>query len=355
MRMDQTRPRLRAAASQVSRGPLEWRGMAIADHILLTGAGFTHNFGAPLAADVWNLVFNHRAVQGAERVRELLLHDQNFEDVYNTVITGETFTPEDRTAVRAAVSEAFDRIDEIVRDWVFTTNAARPVNIYGVQRLIARFAGTPGRTGLYFTLDQDLFLERQYYNGERPSVAGIQHHPDWFSSSFSQRRLDPEHHRVLPLDAPNVGALLAAHRFLYVKLHGSSNWFSSDGKQRMVIGRAKRGQIASEPLLATYWQLFEQALTSGKRRLLVIGYGFSDEHVNQVLADAIDSQQMELFVLSPQSAANLRSDVLSKQFGDRIWRGLRGHFRGSLLDAFPADQSDSALAREIEKRFFSAR
>ena len=30
----------------------------MANRILLTGAGFTHNFGAPLASEVSNLIFN---------------------------------------------------------------------------------------------------------------------------------------------------------------------------------------------------------------------------------------------------------------------------------------------------------
>ncbi|MCG8553767.1 MAG: SIR2 family protein [Proteobacteria bacterium] len=327
--------------------------MVIADRILLTGAGFTHNFGAPLAAELWSLVFNHPAGQGAKRVREELLQDQNFERAYNTVVTEERFCPGDRMAIHAAVTDAFESVDKTLRDWRFTASGPRPVNIYEVQRLIGRFAGPVGGAGLFFTLNQDLFLERHYYNGERPAVAGIPHHSEWFSSTFSSQKLEHEHGRTLPKNAPDVAGLLNKHRFLYVKLHGSSNWYSSDGTQRMVIGRGKIKQIASEPLLAAYWRLFEHALTSGKRRLLIIGYGFADAHVNQVLANAVDSRETELFVLSPQLAKDFKSDLSTKPSGDRIWKGLRGYLHGSLLDAFPADQSTSPLAREIESRFFS--
>lgn len=327
--------------------------MQAADHILLTGAGFTHNFGAPLARDVWNLIFNHPEVQGAPNVRELLLENQDFEEAYNVAISDSRFTPADREAIQSAVREAFEDIDRTVRDWVFTVNSPYPVNVYGVQKLISRFAGSKSRPGFYFTLNQDLFLERHFHNGERPVIVGIQHHPEGLSSGFLNWELGHEHCRNLTSTAPDISTLCAGRRFLYVKLHGSSNWFSSDGQQRMVIGRGKLGQIAAEPLLAAYWELFTQVLTSGNRRLFVIGYGFCDEHVNQVLAKAIEGNHIELFVLSPQPAPNFKTAIQSKPFGDRIWKGLRGHFAGTLLDAFPADQSESAIWREINRRFFS--
>ena len=328
--------------------------MQAADHILLTGAGFTHNFGAPLARDVWNLIFNHPEVQGAPNVRGLFLENQDFEEAYNITISDSRFTPADRQAIQSAVREAFEYIDRTVRDWLFTVNSPHPVNVYGVQKFISRFAGSKSRPGLYFTLNQDLFLERHYYNGERPAMVGIQHHPDWFSSRFLNQKLGHEHWRNLTSTALDVSGLCAGHSFLYVKLHGSSNWFSSDGHQRMVIGRGKLGQIAAEPLLAAYWELFTQVLTSGNRRIFVIGYGFCDEHVNQVLAKAIDGNHIELFVLSQKPASDLKATMQSKPFGDRIWKGLRGYFSGTLLDVFPADQSESAMWRDINRKFFSA-
>ena len=39
--------------------------------ILLTGAGFTHNFGLPLARHVWGMIFNDPNIQKAKQIREI--------------------------------------------------------------------------------------------------------------------------------------------------------------------------------------------------------------------------------------------------------------------------------------------
>ena len=62
--------------------------MEAVEHILLTGAGFTCNFGAPLAAEVWSLILTHPPLAAAPRVRELLLQDFDYESVYHTVFVG---------------------------------------------------------------------------------------------------------------------------------------------------------------------------------------------------------------------------------------------------------------------------
>jgi hypothetical protein len=70
------------------------------DRSLLTGAGFTANFGAPLARGVWEKVFRHR--QLPEPVRALLRESFDFEGVYHEVLNGE-YSDEDRAAIKEAV------------------------------------------------------------------------------------------------------------------------------------------------------------------------------------------------------------------------------------------------------------
>jgi hypothetical protein len=61
--------------------------------VLLTGAGFTHNFGAPLASGMWSEILNNRRVRETPRIREKLISNFNFEAVYNAIVTGD-FTEE---------------------------------------------------------------------------------------------------------------------------------------------------------------------------------------------------------------------------------------------------------------------
>jgi hypothetical protein len=76
-------------------------------HILLTGAGFTHNFGAPLAKEVWNLILNNPSMRTCPRLREVLLGDLDFESVYHTVILSADYSPLEKRAMNDAVQSAF--------------------------------------------------------------------------------------------------------------------------------------------------------------------------------------------------------------------------------------------------------
>lgn len=100
--------------------------------VLLTGAGFSHNFGAPLASELWATILNHKAVQGARRVRDAVLSDFDFESVYHGIMSGD-YSPEEKAAVARGVEDAYGYVDEIVRSWGFRTDSPHPVNVYKVQ------------------------------------------------------------------------------------------------------------------------------------------------------------------------------------------------------------------------------
>jgi|GEM_PF-4213484 len=61
--------------------------------ILLTGAGFTRDFGGYLADEMWSIIFNHPAIQQREALRKFLLdprYDFNFELLYHLVLSNRT-------------------------------------------------------------------------------------------------------------------------------------------------------------------------------------------------------------------------------------------------------------------------
>ena len=84
--------------------------------ILLTGAGLTHNLGAPLASGLWAQIFSHPKVQKVASLRRAMMEQGfDFERSYAHVMTTESYSPEDREALVNAVDAAFNRIDSIVR------------------------------------------------------------------------------------------------------------------------------------------------------------------------------------------------------------------------------------------------
>lgn len=320
--------------------------------VLLTGAGFSHNFGAPLASELWATIVNHEAVQDSPRVREAVLSDLDFESVYQRIMSGD-FSLAEKADMTSAVEDAYEYVDKIVRSWVFRSEAPYPVNVYKIQRLIARFVGTNTEPGFFFTLNQDLFIERHYYNGERPHLPGIRPGQNWFSTCFRERVQDQNYIRLPASEAiQDDNTFFGRARFYYLKLHGSANWRAADGSQRMVIGQDKETQINDEPLLSKYFEVFTRVLSERDRRLLVIGYSFRDSHVNRIIANAIQHNGLRLFIMTPEPQASFHNHLLQSESGEQIWSGLGGYFPWPLVRIFPGDQSDTTEWAAINEQYF---
>jgi len=135
--------------------------MKFAQNILFSGAGFTKNFGGLLAKEMWSKIFNHSEVQSQPRLKELILNDFDYESIYHKIINGD-FTGEEKNSINAAIYHAHQILDNISRHWTFSNGAPNPVNIYGVNKFIERFAGNQNEWGFFFTLNQDLFVERHF-------------------------------------------------------------------------------------------------------------------------------------------------------------------------------------------------
>lgn len=322
------------------------------EKILLTGAGFTHNFGAPLAKGMWSLIFNHEQIQTSPRVKNLLLRNVDFESVYHSIMEGD-YDESEKHAMSVAVASTYEKLDSIVRDWVFRGDSSHPVNIYGVQKLIDLFPRV-NKKGFFFTLNQDLFIERHYYNGQRPVIPGIQHRQEWFSSLF-RMPLKQSDYSQLPTSAfieDNKDRILSDSNFFYIKLHGSQNWVSSPGSQTMVIGRRKSRRLREEPLLSWYFDIFKDVVLQQNRRLLIIGYGFRDNHINRVISEAVEKHGLKIFVISPQPFEDFKRNINRSVYRRKILKGLSGYYPFSLLDMFPADQSTTRFYQDLREQFF---
>jgi hypothetical protein len=214
------------------------------------------------------------------------------------------------------------------------------------RAFVARFDGSGQERGFFFTLNQDLFIERFSYQQESLlKIPGLGH-PKWFNAQFHSAFTNEDH-----VQAPDEKRLekvrsgfwsKSGERFAYVKLHGSYGWRSSkNGSDAMVIGHEKVGSIAKEPLLKWYLSLFEEILKEPNRNLVVVGYGFGDEHINNVIADAIRDCGLRLYVISSKLPSEFRealtplnSFVTSPPTprGTELWEGLYGYYRASVTE-----------------------
>ncbi len=304
-------------------------------HVLLTGSGFTKDFGGFLANEMWSWIFNYLDDNDYLNLKKLLRNENDFdyESIYYKIIDGD-FTDKDRKAITNAVRGAYRNLDDKILAY---KRGDQTVSISGVNKFIERFAGHYKTKGFLFTLNQDLFIERYCRpSNYKPITLGAAHKPN-----HSERALEESDYVNLPnsIDEINDNRMVSID-FLYVKLHGSYHWKSHDGSDKMVIGMDKEKQIQEEPLLNYYFDCFKEVLSKNDVKLFVIGYGFGDKHINKVIADSVQNNNLKLYVLNPSNPKKFKDDLYrEKPHGDRIWNGFACYYPYSLAEVFPGRET----------------
>lgn len=260
-------------------------------YTLLTGAGFTAGVDGFLTDQMWEQIFNQPQICGNDALRKRMQDDFNFERIYDDL-----FRDKDQELFRIyalAVAVAYDRLDYVVRRAEQTG-----VDLNGLRSWLSRFGGqsfSARHKGVIFSLNQDLFLERLRKDAAafELRLPGLQ--------SFAQAQSIADHDGVRKTPIPKgASAASIAKEFGTInllKLHGSCNWVDIENRDVMVIGAQKPSLIGRYHLLKAYFELFEYVLNSDGMSLWVFGYGFKDPHINQVIANAVRTRGLKIFVV----------------------------------------------------------
>lgn len=302
--------------------------------ILLTGAGFTRDFGGFLANEMWSWIFNDSKIRKYPKLSNLLKNDFDYESIYYKLIDSKDFDEEEKKAITHTIRGAYRSLDDKI---LVYKKGDQPVSISNVNQFIERFAGHHNTKGFLFTLNQDLFIERYCRpSNYMPITLGAAHKPN-----HSDHTLKESDYVNLPNSINEIkNNSLDSTDFLYVKLHGSYHWKSHDGSDKMVIGMDKEKQIQGEPLLNYYFDCFKEVLSKNNIKLFVIGYGFGDKHINKVIADSVRNNNLRLYVLNPSKIEKFKNDLhREKPHGDRIWNGLEGYYPYSLAEVFSGTET----------------
>jgi hypothetical protein len=110
-----------------------------------------------------------------------------------------------------------------------------------------------------------------------------------------------------PKPSPNTTAI--DPRFQpYFKLHGSMNWVDPNGGRLLVMGGNKPTTMRRHPILMWYAAKFVELLSKPGARLMVIGYGFRDNHINQLIYEAWQksNQTLSMFIIHPDGREILK-------------------------------------------------
>jgi hypothetical protein len=284
--------------------------------ILLTGAGFSRNWGGWLANETFEYLLGSPELD--DDLRGLLWRNKEtgggFEDALAELQEEHTRRPDQQSKKRlndlqAAIVGMFNLMDQSFAATTFEPqqemNPITPRQHNFVRTFLFRFDAI-------FTLNQDLLLEHQYLNeinnqrSQRWNAGQIPGMKRLSVSPFT----DPVRDRVaLMTPEDSTPASAAPGLQPYFKLHGSSNWANGSSAGRLfIMGGNKAIEIDRYPILSWYHRQFREYLSRPGARLMVIGYSFSDRHVNAAIADAVDQGTLRIFIID-----QLGVDVLDKR------------------------------------------
>jgi len=264
--------------------------------VLLLGAGFSKDWGGLLANELSDRLIGHCLVHGDPVIRDAVWrHKKNFEDALAELRT----TDADRALrLEEAISAVFDDMNR-----AFIDEHVPPFPLdHPTCAWLTRFDAI-------FTLNQDLLIEGSYIARE---VALVSTFPKWGGVAIPGMVPKPDVRRK-PGDF--TGTMIreddlnctVGHQ-PYYKLHGSTNWRNADGKQMLVVGSNKRDQIAADPLFSHYKKQFDAYLARDRCRLVVIGYGFRDGHINEAIERAAEGTDLKMFIVDPSGTEATRGE-----------------------------------------------
>lgn len=318
--------------------------------MLLLGAGFSRNWGGWLATEAFEYLLGCPEVLRAPSVAQLLWRYQpqgGFEAALAELQSVYSRDPRSNEAdlmgLQAAVMRMFDDMNGAFMDsmdWEFQNHVERRVGTF-----LTRFDAI-------FTLNQDILLEHHYVNdnialtGKRKSAGaqlpGMDRVPalePLHSKSWARSKWTPLHEGAFKVEASLQPIF---------KLHGSSNWFHVNGSPMLIMGGAKAREIGQTPILNWYANVFEESVSAQSSRLMVIGYGFRDDHINEVIGKAVE-RGLKLFVIAPEGAdlarglnptRNRGMIVAATPLEGVLERSLIGASRRPLRDIFGGDTAE---------------
>lgn len=320
-------------------------------HVALLGAGFSRNWGGWLASEAFEYLLGCKEISEDPHLQGLLWKHQEtggFEDALDELQTLYLRDPQGNerqlTAMQAAVAGMFTDMNrafvELV-DWEFQREDRSRL----IQRFLTRFDAV-------FSLNQDLLLERHYCN-RNVALVGAR---SWLGAELPgmQRTPSPE-----PLHSecwarstwtPRPASEFrfnAQHQPLF-KLHGSANWRNPDGKPLLVMGGGKAIEIGRNPILSWYAKQFENWVNQPGARLMVIGYGFRDLHINAIISQAV-SRGLRMFVIAPDGAelayklspTRQRAQIIvPSEIEQTLKQSLIGASRRPLRETFGGDSAE---------------
>jgi hypothetical protein len=302
-------------------------------NILLTGAGFSKNWGGLIAEEFFSRLLGEEL---DEHTRDLLFERRNkggFESVMSELQSACKSSPTDQQRLdnfAASIRGIFNFMNnQVLRTQFEFQNEVR----YMVRSFLERF-------DVIFSLNQDCLLEAQYFPGfvggrwngsELPGTKAFgppPHIQGTREERIAHRTPDMKNYGLQPRMQP------------YFKLHGSSNWVVDDRSgPLLILGGEKSASIGLHPLLTRYMQEFTSYLRRPGTRLMIVGYGFGDAHINEEIGKAAEAGA-KVFIVDPNGVDAF--EKLGVSAYSRLMRpSIIGESKKPLTATFGSDHAEN--------------
>jgi hypothetical protein len=227
-------------------------------------------------------------LQGDAHLADLLHRNPNFEEALTEL--------QNETAISAR-SDALDRLRELEtaivgvfadmnKNLADATRNFSSTKKFSIVEFLVLFDAI-------FTLNQGLLLEAQYHH--EPNSLSLTENRKWLGCELPGTEVIPDPKRTglfnpltirrRPKSSPATTVIDPQYQ-PYFKLHGSTNWQDPNGERLLVMGGNKPTTMRCHPILMWYASKFVECLSKPGARLMVIGYGFRDDHINQRIVEA---------------------------------------------------------------------
>lgn len=282
--------------------------------MLGAGSSYLDGNGYPLTASLWGLIqdrISDHTIRG-EIQAKLDAGAAGIEQALDLLDRGLPVGGPHRHAVTQAISEHF-----------ITIRPSVELHVEFLKRIAGR-----GDSAKVFSLNYDPLVERAADVGRIRLMDGfLGHEQMFFAPSVFQERIGQIRgtFRTRAFDE-------TVRPITFYKLHGSLGWYECPvlgvrrcnyatqipvGTKRLMIPpQYRKATDTMQPPYAALWSAFRGALSQDARpvnRLVCIGYGFMDEHVNAVIENGLARTDFTLVILtkSLQDTAWSRWSVLA--------------------------------------------
>lgn len=272
------------------------------NYLLLLGAGFSHNWGGLLATEAFEYLLGVREIQRSQFLRRALWaakeRGEGFEGALSDLQSEHDQRPNNQT--RFALETLESVIDQMFADM----NRAfhERVNFEFQNQIAYQIGPFLARFDAIFTLNQDVLLERHYMSNDGYLFQAPRRWDAHALPGMHAHRT-PEHTGPIVWSGPTwepilpLGIGVPARTQPYYKLHGSSNWRTAEGGRLLVAGGNKIRTIRSLEILRLYLAEFERRIGEPDTKLMIIGYGFRDHHINDAIKAAGGRGSFGLYVI----------------------------------------------------------